>query len=69
MENFCDLLCESIERKSVVLYNVVKKTYEPLIKMDPKLIFLLQRAAHTCLGMPLPRNSGGLFGNLLSMLS
>merc|ERR1712154_550775 len=69
LENFCDLLCESIERKSVVLYNVVLKTYEPLIKVDVRLIPLLQRAANRCLGIPLPRNSGGLIGNLLSMLS
>eukprot|EP01084_Bolivina_argentea_P257401 433665_1 len=69
LENFCDLLCESIERKSVVLYNVVLKTYEPLIKLDPKLIHLLQRAGNRCLGIPLPRNSGGLIGNLLSLLS
>ena len=69
LENFCDLLCESIERKSVVLYNVVSKTYEPLLKVDPKLIALLQRVGHTCLGIPLPRGGGGLIGNLLSMLA
>eukprot|EP01083_Nonionella_stella_P224023 797792_1 len=56
LENCCDLLCESIERKSVVLYNVVLKTYEPLIKVDVRLIGLLQRAAHTCLGIPWPKN-------------
>eukprot|EP00485_Elphidium_margaritaceum_P004930 CAMPEP_0202690798 /NCGR_PEP_ID=MMETSP1385-20130828/5692_1 /ASSEMBLY_ACC=CAM_ASM_000861 /TAXON_ID=933848 /ORGANISM="Elphidium margaritaceum" /LENGTH=312 /DNA_ID=CAMNT_0049346103 /DNA_START=24 /DNA_END=962 /DNA_ORIENTATION=- len=69
LENFSDLLCESIERKSVVLYNVVVKTYQPLLQIDPKFMVLLQRVGNHCLGMPLPRNSGGLFGNLLSMLS
>lgn len=70
LENFCDLLCESIERKSVVLFNVVLKTYEPLLAVDPPLMTLVTRAGNSCLGMPLPRNSsGGLFGNLLSLLS
>lgn len=69
LENFCDLLCESIERKSVVLYNVVSKAYLPLIKVEPRLLRLLQRAGNTCLGIPMPKSNGGLMGNLLSMLS
>jgi hypothetical protein len=69
LENFSDLLCESMERKSVVLFNVVTKTYEPLLKIDPKLLHLLHRAAFTCLGIPMPKNQSGLFGNILSLLS
>ena len=69
LENFCDLLCESVERKSVVLYNVVTKTYLPLLKVEPRLVRLLQCVGNKCLGIPMPKNSGGLMGNLLSLLS
>jgi len=69
LENFSDLLCESIERKSVVLYNVLIKTYEPLIQMEPRLIPFVQRAGFRCLGIPMPKSGGGLLGNFLNMLS
>ncbi|ETO28744.1 hypothetical protein RFI_08385 [Reticulomyxa filosa] len=68
LENMCDLLVESFERKSVSLYQIVLNTYRPLLMKDEQLLHFVNKAAHLCLGVP-AEGGGGFFQNLLSMLS
>ena len=64
-----DLLVESIEKKSVQLYQIVCRTYFPLLNNDEQLMAYMQKVGDVCLGIPPPRQSGGLLGNIMSLLS
>ena len=69
MENFIDLLVESIERKSIQLYQIVCRTYLPLVRSDQHLTAYMTRVGDICLGIPPPRQGGGLLGNIMSLFS
>ena len=70
LANFCDLMVEAIERKNIVLYNVVRREYQSLLMIDSQFIPLIDQAAYQCLGIPLPKKGrGGLLGNIMSLLS
>jgi len=68
LENFVHLLVESVEKRSVILFQTVCLAYKAVLQVDPAFISNLEQIGHVCLGMPTPKPQGGLLGNLMSLL-